>query len=59
MKKFTFSVCRTSTAWAEIEIIASSEEEATATALDLCGDQDYKEKDADYSIEHVTQEPQQ
>lgn len=59
MKKFIVSVCRTSTAWTEIEITANSEAEARATAADLCGDQIYKEKDAEYSIEHVTQEPQQ
>jgi hypothetical protein len=54
MKKFIVSVLRTSYAWRDIEISANSEAEARATVLDICGDYEYSEKDADYSIEQVT-----
>ena len=54
MKTFTFSVMRTSYAWRDIEITASSEAEAREVALETCGDYEYSEKDADYSIEHVS-----
>jgi hypothetical protein len=54
MKKFIVSVLRTSYAWRDIEITAASEAEARATVLDICGDYEYSEKDADYSIEQVS-----
>jgi len=54
MKKFIVSVLRTSYAWHDIEITAASEAEARATVLDICGDYEYSEKDADYSIEHIS-----
>jgi hypothetical protein len=57
MKKFIVSVCRTSCAWRDIEINAASEAEARATVLDTCGDYEYSEKDADYSIEQISEEP--
>jgi len=57
MKKFIVSVCRTSHAWRDIEIQANSEAEARATVLDICGDYEYCEKEADYSIEQISQEP--
>ena len=57
MKKFIVSVCRTSYAWRDIEINAASEAEARATVLDTCGDYEYSEKDADYSIEQISEEP--
>jgi hypothetical protein len=56
MKKFIVSVCRTSYAWRDIEIQASSEAEAHATVLDICGDYEYSEKDSEYRIEQITQE---
>ena len=54
MEKFIVSVLRTSYAWHDIEISAASEAEARATVLDTCGDYEYSEKDADYSIEQVS-----
>jgi hypothetical protein len=54
MKKFVISVLRVSYAWRDIEIIADSETEARATVLDICGDYDFNEKDADYSIQQVS-----
>jgi hypothetical protein len=54
MKKFIVSVLRTSYAWRDIEITAASEAEARATVLDICGDYEYSEKDADYSIEQIS-----
>jgi hypothetical protein len=54
MKKFIVSVLRTSYAWRDIEISAASEAEARATVLDICGDYEFSEKDADYSIEQVS-----
>ena len=56
MKKFIVSVCRTSYALRDIEIQASSEAEAHATVLDICGDYEYSEKDSEYRIEQITQE---
>jgi hypothetical protein len=56
MKKFTVSVLRIGYAWRDIEITAATEEEARATALDVCGDYEYSEKDADYSIEEVSEQ---
>lgn len=53
MKKFIVSVLRISHAWHDIEIDAVNEAEARATVLDVCGDYEYSEKDADYSIEQV------
>lgn len=53
MKKFIVSVLRTSYAWRDIEISAANEAEARATVLDVCGDYEYSEKDADYSIEQI------
>jgi hypothetical protein len=53
MEKFIVSVLRTSYAWRDIEISAASEAEARATVLDICGDYEFSEKDADYSIEQV------
>jgi len=55
-KTFTFSVMRTSYAWCDIEIKANSEAEAKATVLDICGDYEYSEKDAEYRIEQVSSE---
>ena len=54
MKKFIVSVLRTSYAWRDIEISAASEAEARDTVLDICGDYEFSEKDADYSIEQVS-----
>jgi hypothetical protein len=54
MKKYIVSVSRISYGWRDIEITAASEAEARATALDLCGDYEYSEKDAEYSIEQVS-----
>ena len=54
MEKFIVSVLRTSYAWRDIEISAASEAEARATVLDICGDYEFSEKDADYSIEQVS-----
>ena len=51
MEKFIVSVLRTSYAWRDIEISAASEAEARATVLDICGDYEFSEKDAEYSIE--------
>jgi hypothetical protein len=56
MKKFTVGVLRVSYAWRDIEITAATEEEARATALDVCGDYEYSEKNADYSIEEISGE---
>ena len=56
MKKFIVSVCRTAYAWRDIEITATSEAEARATVLDTCGDYEYTEKEADYSIEQIMQD---
>jgi hypothetical protein len=54
MEKFIVSVLRTSYAWRDIEISAASEAEARATVLDICGDYEFSEKDADYSIEQLS-----
>lgn len=56
MKKFTVSVLRIGYAWCDIEIDAVNEDEARATVRDICGDYEYSEKDADYSIEHVSEQ---
>jgi hypothetical protein len=56
MKKFTVSVLRIGYAWCDIEIDAVDEAEARATARDTCGDYAYKEKDAAYSIEEVSEQ---
>jgi hypothetical protein len=56
MEKFVVSICRTSYAWRDIEINATNKEEATAAALDICGNYEYSEKDSEYRIEQITQE---
>lgn len=53
MRTFTYSVMRTSYAWRDIEIKAANATEAYVIALETCGDYEYNEKDADYSIERV------
>jgi hypothetical protein len=54
MKKYIVSVLRVSYGWRDIEITANSEAEARDTVLDLCGDYEFSEKDAEYSIEQVS-----
>ena len=54
MKKYIVSVVRVSYGCRNIEITANSEAEARATVLDWCGDYEFSEKDAEYSIEQVS-----
>jgi hypothetical protein len=54
MKKYIVSVLRVSYCWRDIEITANSEAEARDNVLDCCGDYEFSEKDAEYSIEQVS-----
>ena len=53
--KYQIQICRVSYAFNTVEIEASSQEEAEATVLDLCGDYNFSEKEADYTIESIKQ----
>lgn len=52
-KTYEVEVCRTSYGFATIKIEAESEEEAEDLALEIAGNYDYSEKDADYLVESV------
>ena len=51
--KYQIKICRVSYAFNTIEIEANSQDEAEATVLDLCGDYNFSEKDAEYTIESI------
>jgi|APGre2960657423_1045063.scaffolds.fasta_scaffold529527_2 hypothetical protein len=51
--KYQIQICRVSYAFNTVEIEASSQDEAEATVLDLCGDYNFSEKDAEYTIESI------
>jgi hypothetical protein len=54
-KKFNVTVLRKSYQWAEIEVEAETRQDAIILAENMAGDYDYKEKDADYTIEYVAE----
>lgn len=49
-KTYLVTVCRTAYAFKEFEIKADSQEKAEKEALDMSGNYEYSEKDAEYSI---------
>jgi hypothetical protein len=53
MKKYNVSVVRVSYCSREIEVEASSEEEAGMLAVEKAGDYEFNEHDADYSVDDV------
>ena len=59
MNKYIVSVTRISYASRDIEISAASKDEAVEIALDTCGDYQYSEKDAEYSIEQISEQKEQ
>ena len=61
MKKYEVSVTRIGYAHTTIEVEAESEEQAEQKAIDMAGNYDFSEHDADYECEGVTllDEPEQ
>jgi hypothetical protein len=55
MNKYQVLICRVSYAFHTTEIEANSQEEAEAIVLDMCGDYNFSEKEADYTIESIKQ----
>jgi hypothetical protein len=55
MAVYQIRLCRTAYAFATLEIEAESADEAVDKALDFSGDYTYSEKDAEYSVEAVTE----
>lgn len=53
MAIFDVSISRTAVSWTSVQIEAASVDEARAKALDEAGDQEYREKDAEYLIDSV------
>jgi len=49
-KTYRVTVCRTAYAFKEFEIKADSQKAAEAAALEMAGNYEYSEKDAEYSI---------
>jgi hypothetical protein len=56
MSTYIVSVTRISYASRDIEISAASEDEAMEMAIETCGDYEYSEKDAEYSINQISKE---
>jgi hypothetical protein len=55
-KSFTVTVVRTSYSSREINVEALTKAKAKELALELAGDLEFSEKDADYSVEHISEE---
>lgn len=52
LKAFDVELCRTGVGFATVQVQARSALEADELALQVAGDQDYSEKDAEYSLVH-------
>jgi len=52
-KTYRVSICRTSYAHKEFVITTDSKKEAERIALDMAGNYEFAEKDAEYSAEHT------
>jgi hypothetical protein len=55
-KKFTVGICRTSYAFERFEVEANTREEAIEKAERMAYNTCFREDDAEYSIEDVTEE---
>lgn len=53
-KTYLVTVCRTAWGFKEFEIKADSAKEAEAAALDMSGNYEYTDKDAEYSIANTS-----
>jgi len=53
MKKFNVTVTRTSYSSRDIEVEAKNEKEAKEKAVDVAGDFEFSERDADYDVENI------
>lgn len=54
-KSFTVTVTRSSYSSREIKVVAISKAKAKELALDMAGDLEFSERDADYSVADISQ----